>query len=605
MPSIPGFIAILIAILLVLISSFHFLPRELEAQGHGQMPRKFGIKGLFAAGHAILLLLLIFAVHFGINYRIIGMILSGEADVAELSEVFDTRNDGSAAGDASATSGANADDGAGNADPLAGGRDSAETPDTVFRPITVQTVVTGTALFFGLFGFGRWRQIEAGILRQLQNVSMIEEDVRLLAKSLGEAPCRLPEQQSEAAAALQRLQKRVAPEAAEDSGTSLAIQWQKVEILISTWEEDDQWGATLPARQTPSLAAARAAHDRKSRLAVRVEAHVQQVERGEADPEVLLEISEQVRGRVDAGTSTNSRTHHDDQATESSADRTSETLNELLGPLVDYFVDEYEEMLSTWANATARSVMLAGDGAEIRLKQLTEKGFSEIGEFTPIELNRAMLIALWVFLGTLLVFYLIPRLMATFIDGVPSPAGGYLFVIAFSITLATILGAMVGGIRSLARRPVPPWGTYIAAGLVIGCTHSILSFTAVSMGVEPIGGGANGGRPLGFFIIVGLIPFSLVLGICYLARTNASSEGLGQILRDALWMAVIVGCAGAIVVIMSDAVGIQPPTEGLGVPTRITIVGSIAAGLGAVIGALVVHHVRKAALSGVVRSSPT
>lgn len=577
--------------LAVIVFSAFIVPSELEAEGKGRMPRKFGIRALFAMAHVLLFFILVFGIHFGANFGLVIKVLSGEISVTEISGVFVTLPDPArAVGAARGSAG------------LAGSELVTERmAKPIFGPLEPNTVVTASALFFGLFGLGRWRKIEAGVLRQLQNVSMIEDDVRKLAANLRECAFHpKPFARRPAAAALYRLQRRISEVDAGDHRTSLAVKWAKLETLLHLWREEQAWGLALPANETPTLEAARTAHERKSRLALKIEMHVEKVERGEGDPTVLAELSDQLRRDSDAALQT---LHAGGGVSGDGSLSDDRSLQELLRPLLEYFAEEYDELLGAWSRATAKSVMLAGDGAEERLQTLDEHGFSGIGEFSPIELHRALLIAVSVFFGLLTVFYVVPWLLSLVMADTPRQEGPFVFVLSFSLTLATVLGAMVGGLRILAKARSTPWGWYILAAIAIAITHSILSFVAISYGIGPTEapGHAGPSRSPAFYVIVGVIPFSLVLGICWLGRQTRPAGRLPQPLVDAGSLAAILACAGVMLILMADQLGVPPPRPGLTIPERMIIVSTISAAIGAVVGALVIRHVRAAALSSVVR----
>lgn len=584
----PGLIALGVSIVVVLIFCGHFLPRELESQGHGQMPRKFGIKVLFAAGHVLVLLLLVLLVHFGYNPGKVTHILeSGEiSSIPGLLEAPDEPPDEPADGP-----------GAGPSEGPDGEEDAIG-----FGPLAGGTVVTGTSLFFALFGFGRWRRVEAAVLRQLQKVSMVEDDVLALARNLRRCGLDSVLLREDAGQALDRIQRRRLPGEADDPTRSLLLQWAKVETLLKIWEADPHWARTLPEGETPDLEATRAAHDRRSKLALRVESQIQQIEQGGADPRALAQLREEIR-REEGEPAISRALEGGPERADASGPPNGDTLQELLGPLVEYFVEEYAALLSLWSYASAKSVMLAGDRAEGRLQQLSDRGFSGIGDFVPIQLHRAFLIAGGVFLASIPIFWGVPLLLGALGTSGPRPVGGMLFVIAFNISLATVLGAIVGGMRALAKATVTPWFTYGVAALAIGVAYSVISFTAISLGVSPIGGSQAEPPPPAFFLCLAIIPFSLVLGICVLARTDSSRGIRAQRFLDALRLAAFLVAAGFLLVVMTTALEAQPTGPGLGVGERIVVVGALTAVLGLVIGGLVVPHVRQAALSSVVVSS--
>lgn len=546
--------------LIAFFTGFWF-PRELAEEGEGRLPKKFLALLLFAGINVVVFLVLIAAIQLGRNHEEFGRVLDAAGFEWFADILLPPEDEGSAA--------------------VAQGGPRGEV-----SPLGADMIATAAAVFFGLFGIRRWRRIEAGALRQLHNISLIAEDARRLSAKLQHGTYRIPDAQAGGAAlALYQLQHRVSQSEADSTERSLVAKWGKLESLLRLWEDHALWSETLRQVELPSRGTIRLAHERRNTLARRINRHVEDVERGEADPAVLASIAGLLR-REDV-----SAERILDELRGLNIDRKGKadepSLRVLLEPLVEYFHEEYDEALAHMSEATAKSVVMSGDEAGQRLALLKQNGFTGIGNVKVINLHGAVFITFSVFIALLLVF----NSYVYFREGAVNTSGVMLVTFAGSMTLAVVAGAMVGGLRSLARAETIPWGWYILAALVMGLLHFVMVFTA-AVGREKEYG-------LGAFILGSLLPFCLVLTICLLSRREMLWRRLPEWLADAVAMAVVMAAVGVVLVFLGERGGIGTLTDDP-LLARMLRIGVLMALVGGPIGALVVHRVRAAALSRIV-----
>ncbi len=547
--------------LIAFFTGFWF-PRELAEEGEGRLPKKFLALLLFAGINVVVFVVLAAAIQLGRNHEEFGRVL----DAAGFEWFADILSSGE-------------DEQGGEA--VVGGDKIVEV-----SPLSADMIATAAAVFFGLFGIRRWRRIEAGALRQLHNISLIAEDARRLSVKLQHGAYRIPETQAGGAAlALYQLQRRVSLKEADSTERSLVAKWGKLESLLGLWEHHTLWSETLRQVELPSRASIRHAHERRNTLARRINRHVEDVERGEADPTVLANIAELLR-REDV-----SAERILDELRGLNIDRNGRadepSLRVLLEPLIEYFHEEYDEALAHMSDATAKSVVMSGDEAGERLALLRQQGFSGIGNVKVINLHGAVFITFSVFVALLLVF----NGYVHFRQDSVNTSGVMLVTFAGSMTLAVVAGAMVGGLRSLASAETIPWGWYVLAALVMGMLHFVMVFTA-AVGREKEHG-------LGALILGSLLPFCLVLTICLLSRREMRWRRLPEWVADAGAMAMVMAVVGAVLVFLGQRAGIGTLTEDP-MAVRMLRIGILMALVGGSIGGLVVHRVRAAALSRIV-----
>jgi hypothetical protein len=576
---LPGHLAwIGLGAFIIIAFTGYWFPRELEGAGEGRLPRNFQVSVLFALMNLVLFAFILAFVFFSSNVTIIleVLIASGSADTEAAEKLR----------------------------------------KELAKAETANVILAALGVYFGLFGFERWRRIQAGILRQLHSVSLVQDDQENLVARLERCPFVDKaiaaeadyEEEDEAAKgilALERLQRRCKPGDVDNPARSLAVKARKLQALLNLWQKD-VWGAALPIAERPNCALLQLAHERRTTLAARVEDYANRIERGEVDPSELAAIS--------ASLKEGSMTSEDALAkfVELSADPSPEqdngrTLEQIVAPLVEFLDKGYRESLRELASATAKTAILSGDDAQDRLDALIKVGFSGIGQISSIDLDRAISITLLVFVFVVAVFFTALNLPLLDLDQNQNVRKPFIFVISGSLTIAVVVGTMVGGLRKLANARNTPWFWYILAAVVMGVWHvvAVLCASVLDLTMES---GNPAHRPVHFAMAGALVPFSVVLGICLLSRCkdpvgilpDRFFKSLPERLADCLCFSSIVLIGGVAFNIVVEVAQLPPPVAGADFGDRMRLIGFVTLMVGAFVGLVVIHHVRAAALSRIV-----
>ncbi len=556
--------AIALGAALVGLFTGYWFPRELENNGEGRLPKNFRVGVLFAMMNVIFFALVLTFVFLSAHAPDVAAIF-GAAGVEEVQTVIKTVQTSMA------------DDGS-----------------------KVGLVVTAVGVFFGLFGLQRCRQIEAGTLRQLHNVSLVEEDETRLAERL--KSCRFEtsyaEHDESGIEALDRLQRRLDDGSNVGPVRSLAVMARKLEALLKLWKDDDAWAAPLPRANHPKLKAARHAHKRRMRLALRVNEHLEKIDRGELDLAGLTEsVAALKKGKL---TSTAFISQLKQSSSEPSQDSSDDrSVREIVHQLVDFLLGGYEENLDELASATAKATIMSGDDAQAKLEALKKAGFSGLGRIVTIDLHRAIMILLVIFFFVLFVFFVAPHVLALLGNHLLGGGQPFIFVIATSITLAAVVGTMVGGLRNLANAARLPWGWYFLAAFAVAVAHvaavvaaRVLDLTITDANPEY--------DPVQFAMAGSLVPFFLVLGICLLSRRDRPTGRLPEWVTDGIQFSLFMLVGGFLFNMVVELAELPPPRPGAGFPERMLLIGFVTLAIGAFVGSVVVHQVRAAALSSIV-----
>jgi hypothetical protein len=552
------------AILVMVFTGFWF-PKELESAGEGRLPKNFQVGFLFAMMNLIFFAVVL-AFVFVLSHAPIFMKLIFASSLDELKVVGDLLKT-----------------------VTEGDRSNAS------------LIVTGVGVFFGLFGLQRWRRIEAGTLRQLHSISLVDEDERKLAdrlKTCKFAPAGADEDRG--ILALDRLQRRFSPEDADATERSLAEKARKVGALLRLWQDKDQaWPATLARADRPKIDTALHTHQRRMTLVSRVNEYVEKIERGEVDPKELAEIMVALnRGQV---TSEDVLARLREMSSSPAAHTVDEqSLQQIVRHLVEFLVDGYNDQLTDLAAATAKAAITSGDDAQKKLDVLKSAGFSGIGRIERIDLHRSVFIVMLIFLFVLFVFFAAPRVLPLLggrpFEGTRQP---FIFVIAITMTIAVVVGTMVGGLRNLANAPNTPWAWYLLAAMATAVAH-IVAVLIASVLKLTIAGGNPAYQPVQFAVAGSLVPFFIVLGICLLSRRNTLRGRLPERLADGLWFSLFMLAGGFAFNMVVELAGLPPPRADADFVDRMVLIGFVTAAVGAFIGPTVLHHVRAAALSSIV-----
>ena len=484
----------------------------------------------------------------------------------------------------------------------------------VLQHINFSIVVSATSFFFALFAFRWWREFEAATLRQLSNVGQIEADAVLIAAQLRkcalERPTGAPAPSGESP--LRIFQSPVSSSEADDPRLSLALKAEKVGILLELWRAE-AWHDALPSLELSELEDARTAHERCIALAAELNGHVEQIKRGEGDPQILQRIAAEM-SRDDVEPEEAMEALRALTAQSNSPESVSDaTLSEMLAPLVGYFQDEYDQDLDKLAGAPARWIMMGGDAADRRLQRLKSRGFEGFTGIVPIDVHKAIYFAFFGIVFFLLPFGLMDLMNRRFPFGIETPDYPFLLVLSFVLALAVLLGAIIGGLRNLARAPEPPWAVYIPAALVVGSLSVGILWVAAQFGIGPpstidaAGAEAqpetDGAIDPRLLLAIGwVMPTFLFIAILLRGRCAMRRGARVEFCSDVAILAGVMVVSFIVMVLMGTMVG-QPP-RGLGNPWALLAMLALALAQGALAGGLVLGPVRMAATMSVVIEAP-
>lgn len=460
-------------------------------------------------------------------------------------------------------------------------------------------IVASISVFFGLFGFQRWRQIEAGVLRQLHNISLVEQDAKKLSDLLMKCDfTQICDSGDESTEALDKLQRRVSPKDADAPERSVAAKAKKVSVLLQIWQLEN-WTSVLPRADQPNVSSSLMAHKRRLDLASRVNEYIEKIEEGEGGQREL----EAIIASFDHGELDDKDIIEKVREISSSAKlkpSDEETLKQIITPLVEFFTKGYNEQLEEHTSATAKAVIMSGDEAQKKLEQLTLYGFSGIGRIEIIDLHLALLIVVLTFVIALMIFFGAPHVMSA-VGGLAGEVKNqkFAFVIASSFTFAVVVGTMVGGLRSLANAPKIPWAWYFLAAFSASVTHVIAVLIANILSLAIVTENPDY-QPVQFSLAGSVVPFAIVIGICLLSRRNDPHRHLPEYLVDGLCLAGFLFVAGFFFNVLVELAELPPPRIDANFANRMVIIGFVTVSIGAAVGSMVVHRVRAAALSSIV-----
>ena len=448
-------------------------------------------------------------------------------------------------------------------------------------PNYIALFLSATTAFFTLFASHRWRRLEARILHKLNNLSFVDEDQHQLAETL--KTCGFAKSSStdeEILDAFDWLQRRCSPQNADVPSRSLATKSEKVEELLKIWRDKD-WVAILPPSEVPRCEIALRAHEQRKRLASEVQRCIERIENGEADPRDLQAIVGEM-GTLPSTDQTNGEL----------------PLQEVIGRLVRFLEVVYDDQLVELSFTTAKAVIVSGDDANRRLDTLKRAGFTGVGKVEIIDLDRLVAIAgVCIVLIGVAVYGSRALELDENEDLLDLGDGIVIVVVVFSLTMAFVVGSMVGSLRRLAVKSNPSWSWYLLCATIAVILHVFLFYFAgffsnLTMEQSIVDNEHFVRSFFGGTILV----FFIVLAICRLSHIRIRPRRGMQYLMDTGMFAVIVLMAGALflsVVHAANIVIIELPHNP---ETRAVVVVMVAVLLGGV-GAYVVGTVRRAAFS--------
>ena len=304
--------------------------------------------------------------------------------------------------------------------------------------------------------------------------------------------------------------------------------WRKVSSLIRLlrlWETEHH-GRLSPEEQK-LLDRIETAHERKTQLATTIIRVMRQSPQGTETTKLFMEPMQQLTSNTQLDRAdldqveaqAKSILGKDVSAEQLRPVRLSpEEFAECLTAIVGYFEIEYDILVRQLAQLAAKATVLSGDAAPERLEQLKEVGFTGLGRIERISLD----VVLWLFLvatfGGFLVVYL-PNMGQT-----ANPQGLARF--ALSMSIAGLIGALVGSVRRNARAVNAPWSRYFSAGVIAAALY--VGFSLVHNLINEI---LQVQRPPGQrafsledTVTWSLLPLMLTIAIAYLARVTSWSR---------------------------------------------------------------------------------
>jgi hypothetical protein len=348
--------------------------------------------------------------------------------------------------------------------------------------------------------------------------------------------------------------------------------WRKVSSLlrlVRVWNQDRV--SVLSDEDRRLLDRIQTAHDRKTLLAMTIIRMTRQAPEGTETTKMLAELMQRLSGgpqlhRADLGEveeHAKSILSEGGRAALQPVRLSQEEFRMCLNEVVGYFEIEYDILLQQLAQLVARATVLAGDKAPERLEQLKAIGFAGLGRIERINLD----VVLWLFLvatfGGFLIVY-IPNM-----GHVSNPQALARF--ALSMSIAGLIGALVGSVRRYARALYPPWTVYLLAGLFAAALY--VGFTLVHNLINEIlqVQRAPDERPFSLpdTVTWGLLPLMLTVAIAFLARVRiwTGLPHLGEL--SPIAERIIDGvCVSAVVLIGYYGAIVLHPVLGLDLSAR-------------------------------------
>ena len=240
---------------------------------------------------------------------------------------------------------------------------------------------------------------------------------------------------------------------------------------------------------------------------------------------------------------------------------------------------------------------MGGDSADRRLQRLKSRGFLGLSRIVPIDVNKAIYFAFFGFLFFLVSFGLVGPISSTLGSSIQIPDPKFLLVLSSVLALAVFLGAIIGGLRNLARAPDPPWAVYIPAALGVGLLSVCILWLAAAFGLGPPAAGHASGQkaPLA---IGWVMPTFIFLAILLRGRCPMRRRGYLEFCSDVAMLAGVMVVSFVVMMVVGTMVGLPPP--GSGDPRSTVLMMVLALAQGAGIGGLVLRPVRRAATMSVV-----
>ncbi len=498
------------------------------------------------------------------------------------------------------------------------------------------------ALFasFGLYSFAPFREVERNVLSWMHDTGHLRGEFEALAVHLEDCAFNTsPEEHNRNLKSLEAAEIYITDDNARNINLESVVAWRKTASLLRRVRE---WNASGPRvlsqEEMELLREIEGAHARKTRLAMDIIRIFDGIREGDSSIGALSAVTEMLSGashanpvrvaQIEAAAQAHLGTEPVPAVTPRPVRITGEQLAQYLKKIEGYFMVEYRLLLSRVARLAAKSIIRAGDVADLRLDDLKAAGFEGLGSIRPLSTHRILWLFLAVAIGGFLVYYLLwydimlqrvrelPGLSLTdaqlTVYGQTTLIGIGFFVT--TIAFAGLIGALFGSTSANARSKETPWAKYFLAGLISIAVfflmqlirESVVHATGLSEALSLI-------RPTTWVTRIRanapwcVLPFFTTIGICWLARQKPwqpigalgeNGTALLQRFADGILIAVLMLPAFSIAVSVLMMVGQRLP-DVLRSRFDITVMGILAI-LGFIVGATVVRDVRTAAHTRVV-----
>jgi hypothetical protein len=259
--------------------------------------------------------------------------------------------------------------------------------------------------------------------------------------------------------------------------------WRKVSALLRILkEESNVENGALSTSDREEVARLDDAHRRKTKLAMNI---VRMLDHMDANSNIdqkltviaaqLADVSHQDRGKIRQAEETARDIISGDDVILSPANALAERplristkqMQEYLRQVERYFLTEYQIILNDASRLAAKLVIQSGDMAADRLASIKKSGFAGLGSLQRLSFDTV----LWVVISSFVVTFAAMTASFTLLPpppgGVARPAPDAMFqvMIALTVSMAVLIGALWGSRRGLAERQTTPWASYAAAGL--------------------------------------------------------------------------------------------------------------------------------------------